>query len=107
MEHQPIAEWLPERYRNVLDRIADLEAAGRHADADRIRRDAIRAYSRSWTEKTATKLDVLAERAQRLLALPALTAGRRGPGRFAFVRIRAGSAPVETRPTLGAERSTT
>jgi hypothetical protein len=67
---QPIAEWLPERYRNVLDRIADLEASGRHLAADGVRRQAIRVYSRTWTRATARRLDDLAARAERLLAAP-------------------------------------
>lgn len=70
VDHQPIAEWLPERYRNVLDRISDLEAGGRHAEADRIRRTAIRAYSRRWNDRTASRLDGLAGEAERILATP-------------------------------------
>jgi hypothetical protein len=63
----PVAESLPERYRRVLDRIAELERAGRHPEADRVRRDAIRAYSRRWNDQTAQRLDSLADRAQRML----------------------------------------
>jgi hypothetical protein len=67
VDDQPIAEWLPERYRNVLDRISELETSGRHAEADRVRRDAIRAYARSWTPNTVRRLDALALRADHLL----------------------------------------
>ena len=70
VDHAPIAEWLPERYRNVLDRIADLEAANRHDDADRIRRSAIREYSRRWNLRTAERLDRLAAEAARIVASP-------------------------------------
>jgi hypothetical protein len=70
VDHQPIAEWLPERYRNVLDRISELEAGGRHADADRIRSAAIRVYSRRWNVGTAARLDALASDAQRILTTP-------------------------------------
>ena len=83
MDHAPIAEWLPERYRQVLDRIADLEASGRHADADRIRRSAIRAYSRRWNERTAERLESLANEAARIATSPVRAPGEgRLPGLF-------------------------
>jgi hypothetical protein len=63
-----VAEVLPEAYRRVLDRIADLEAAGYRREADLVRRDAVRAYSRHWDERTVTRLDRLAARAERVLA---------------------------------------
>ena len=62
-----IAETLPETYRRVLDRIADLDVAGYRREADLVRRDAIRAYARRWNGHTATQLDRLAERAERVL----------------------------------------
>jgi hypothetical protein len=86
VDDQPIAEWLPERYRNVLDRIADLEASGRHLAADGVRQDAIRVYSRTWTRGTARRLDDLAIRAERLLV--ASPARRRRP-RAAFIALAA------------------
>ena len=70
MDEHPIAEWLPERYRNVLDRISELEAAGRHSEGDRVRQAAIRSYSRSWTPRTVRELDSLALRAEHLLRTP-------------------------------------
>jgi hypothetical protein len=70
MDEHPIAEWLPERYRNVLDRISELEAAGRHAEGDRVRRAAIKSYSKSWTPRTVRDLDGLALRAEHLLRTP-------------------------------------
>jgi len=81
VDDQPVAESLPDRYRRVLDRVADLEAAGRHPEADRVRRDAVRCYSRSWTWKTARKLDSLADGADHLLRSPAPLRRRREPSR--------------------------
>jgi hypothetical protein len=63
-----VAEVLPEAYRRVLDRIADLEVAGFRCEADIVRRNAIRAYSRHWTERTVARLGGLAGRAERVLA---------------------------------------
>ncbi|HYL40986.1 MAG TPA: hypothetical protein VET90_06740, partial [Candidatus Binatus sp.] len=62
-----VAETLPERYRAVLDRVADLEAAGHRREADLVRAEATRAYSRRWNHKTAARLDRLADRAARVL----------------------------------------
>jgi hypothetical protein len=87
VDHHAIAEWLPERYRNVLDRLADLEVAGRHDDADRIRRNAIRSYSKRWNAGTAKRLDHLADEALAILATP-VTAPRRH-GLSAVFRHRA------------------
>jgi len=67
---QPVAETLPEQYRAVLDRVAELESSGQRRAADQVRRDAIRAYSRAWNVRTAKRLDTLAQRADRLLASP-------------------------------------
>ena len=93
VDDQPVAESLPDRYRRVLDRVADLEAAGRHVDADRIRRDATRSYSRSWTWKTAGRLDSLAEGAERLLRSPAPPRRRRQPSRVSMLALMALLAP--------------
>ncbi len=67
MDVEPVSETLPETYRRVLDRIADLEAAGYRREADLVRRDAIAAYSRQWDQRTSTRLDRLSERAERVL----------------------------------------
>lgn len=87
----PVAESLPERYRRVLDRIAELETAGRHREADRVRRDATRSYSRRWNDQTAERLDFLAERAERLLATrpEPRTARRSGVVTLALLSLRA------------------
>jgi hypothetical protein len=91
VETASVAESLPERYRRVLDRIAELETAGRHPEADRVRRDAIQAYSRRWNDQTARRLDSLADRAHRLLfTRPEPRGGRRtGVMTLALVSIRA------------------
>lgn len=60
--HTP-AEELPSLYRAILDRVAELEAAGKRGDALRIRRDASRAYSRAWDQRARRELEALLQRA--------------------------------------------
>jgi hypothetical protein len=67
MDAPSVAETLPETYRRVLDRVADLETAGYRREADLVRSDAIAAYSRRWNARTAVRLDRLTERAERVL----------------------------------------
>lgn len=79
-----VAEDLPELYRAILDRVAELERAGLRRDAGRVRAAATQAYSHSWDESAWRTLLGLMARAERLLAAPAPTRGwslRRGPGR--------------------------
>ena len=60
-----VAEDLPELYREILGRVADLERIGARSEAARIRADATRAYSNSWDEgarKVLTNLLVKADR---------------------------------------------
>ena len=64
----PLAESLPELYRAVLDRVADLELAGHRLEGTLVRSDAITAYSRGWNGQTARRLGDLADRAERVLA---------------------------------------
>ena len=92
----PVAESLPERYRQVLDRIADLEVAGHRLAADGVRRAAIRAYSGSWNERTALRLEGLATRAERLLAT--------APSADRSARRPAGIRAVITGPVRAARR---
>jgi hypothetical protein len=109
VDDHPVAEWLPERYRNVLDRISDLEASGRHLEADRVRRDAIRAYAKSWTPNTVRRLDSLAGKAEQLLrTAPARSPRRRGVLTLALVsmwaprraaaRVRTTAEPLPEQP---------
>jgi hypothetical protein len=68
VDGSPIAEALPELYRRVLDRIADLELAGYRREADLVRRDAMSAYARRWNDRTTRHLERLEDRAARVLA---------------------------------------
>lgn len=65
-----LAEDLPELYRAILDRVADLERIGNRRDAGRIRADATRAYSDAWDEGARRQLLGLLARATRALAAP-------------------------------------
>lgn len=68
-----LAEDLPEIYRAILDRVADLERIGARREAGRIRAEATRAYSEAWNEAARRQLLGLLARAHR-----GLTAGE-GP----------------------------
>jgi hypothetical protein len=67
MEEPPVAELLPELYRQVLDRVAALEEHGQRAEAGRVRADATRAYSRAWDTSTVGKLRALRIHAERVI----------------------------------------
>lgn len=62
-----LAEDLPEIYRAILDRVADLERIGARRDAGRIRAAATRAYSDAWDEGARRNLLGLLARARRNL----------------------------------------
>jgi hypothetical protein len=64
-----LAEDLPEIYRAILDRVADLERIGARGDAGRIRQRATRAYSDAWDESARRQLLRLLAHAQRGLAI--------------------------------------
>ena len=113
----PVAERLPDSYRRVLDRVADLEAAGHRREADLVRGDAIAAYSRRWNERAARRLERLVERAERVLdgrespRPPYRSTRRAAPGWLSIgpVRLRRGIAHLAprsadpTRPDLTTE----
>jgi hypothetical protein len=63
-----LAEDLPEIYRAILDRVAELERLGARRDAGRIRADATRAYSDAWDEAARRHLLGLLARADRVLS---------------------------------------
>jgi hypothetical protein len=63
-----LAEDLPELYRAILDRVAELERIGARPIAGRIRADATRAYSDAWDESARRLLLGLLARADRSLA---------------------------------------
>lgn len=54
-DHTP-AEELPALYRAILDRVAQLEAAGSRTEAGRVRRQATAAYSRAWDGRARREL---------------------------------------------------
>jgi hypothetical protein len=84
MDPKTAAEELPELYRALLDRIAQIDAAGHRTLGYRIRAEATRIYSRAWDERARRGLeDLLRQSAER-------TSFRRNPVRGSHRR----SAPV-------------
>jgi hypothetical protein len=65
MESSSPSEELPALYRAILDRVADMEAAGQRAEAAQLRTDATAAYSRAWDEKARRRLETLLRHADR------------------------------------------
>lgn len=65
-----VAEDLPELYRTILDRVADLERVGSRTEAGRIREAATRAYSNAWDASAQRALLALLGRADRRLDTP-------------------------------------
>jgi len=63
-----VAESLPELYRQVLDRVAALEASDLRVEAALVRNDAIRIYSGAWTEAATRRLRALRIHAERVIA---------------------------------------
>ncbi|HUQ78524.1 MAG TPA: hypothetical protein VM427_06610 [Patescibacteria group bacterium] len=70
-----LAEDLPELYRTILERIADLEHLGSRSEAARIRMSATRAYSGAWDAAARRALLGLLVRADRRLDAPTRTRG--------------------------------
>lgn len=70
-----LAEDLPELYRAILDRVADLERIGARRDAGLIRANATRVYSNAWDEGARRRLLALLARANRGLVVPERTRG--------------------------------
>ncbi len=62
MEPKSAAEELPALYRDVLDRVAELEAGGRRELAGKVRAKATRIYSRSWDDRARRGLQALLRR---------------------------------------------
>lgn len=76
--HEPvasIAEDLPELYRTILDRVADLERVGSRAEAGHIRVSATRAYSNAWDASAQRVLVGLLVRADSRLDAPSRARG--------------------------------
>lgn len=70
-----VAEDLPELYRTILDRVADLERLGSRAEAGRIRMAATRSYSNAWDASAQRALLGLLVRADRRLDAPTRARG--------------------------------
>ena len=62
MEPKSASEELPELYRAVLDRVAQLEASRDRPLANRIRAEATHIYSRAWDERARRELLALLRR---------------------------------------------
>jgi hypothetical protein len=62
MESNSAAEELPALYRALLDRVAQIEAAGRRAAAYRLRSKATRIYSKCWDDRARRSLQDLLDR---------------------------------------------
>ena len=76
------AEELPALYRALLDRVAQIEAEGRRADAYRLRSDAVRIYSRSWDDRARRALqDLLGRTVDARVEEPDLAHGHRAAQR--------------------------
>jgi hypothetical protein len=59
MDPKSAAEELPALYRALLDRVAQLEAAGQRDVGFRIRSKATRIYSRAWDDRARRMLQAL------------------------------------------------
>ena len=68
MDEPTVAETLPQRYREVLDRIAELEAHGHRREAQLLRRSAIRRYAAAWNDGAIRHMERLRDRGDRVLA---------------------------------------
>lgn len=97
MESQAPAVELPALYRAILDRVAELEAAGERAEAARVRRAATASYSRAWDERSSRELHALLREAARPTASERLLGrgGRKRP---------AAPPPPRHRPAVSPER---
>jgi hypothetical protein len=63
MDPKSAAEELPSLYRALLDRIAQMDAAGQRSVAYRIRVKATRIYSRAWDDRARRGLEELLRQA--------------------------------------------
>ena len=59
MNQKSAAEELPALYRALLDRVAQIDAAGHRDDGYRIRRLATQIYSRAWDDRARRALEDL------------------------------------------------
>ena len=92
MDPNSLAEELPSLYRAILDRVAELEAAGRRAEAARVRASATQIYSRAWDDRARRRLTELLAKHARPAAGESVRPG--GQGRFRGRRTDSGTATV-------------
>lgn len=97
-----VAEDLPELYRTILDRVADLERLGFRTEAGRIRMSATGAYSSAWDASAQRVLLGLLARADRHLDAPTHARGwslrrRSVATRWRVTSGEAAGAPVGSR----------
>ena len=59
MDPKTAAEELPELYRALLDRIAQIDASGQRTLGYRVRTEATRIYSRAWDDRSRRGLENL------------------------------------------------
>lgn len=59
MDQKSAAEELPALYRALLDRIAQIDAAGHRSVAYRVRTQATQIYSRAWDDRARRGLEAL------------------------------------------------
>ena len=95
METNSPAEELPGLYRAILDRVAELEAAGDRAEAARVRTAATRSYSRAWDVRARRELETLLRNAARPTAAERLLGRgtRRRPAREFGTRPHTAATP--------------
>lgn len=92
MDPNSLAEELPSLYRAILDRVAELEAAGHRTEAARMRTSATQIYSRAWDDRARRQLTSLLARHARPIEGHAIRGS--GHGRFRGRRAGSGSAVV-------------
>jgi hypothetical protein len=63
-----LAEYLPELYRRILERVAELERIGARREGGRVREAATRIYSEAWDDAARRDLTQLLARADRGIA---------------------------------------
>jgi len=64
MEPNAAAQELPGLYRAVLDLVGELSASGDRDQANRLRAEAVKIYSRAWDERARRELLALLRRSQ-------------------------------------------
>ena len=92
MDPNSLAEELPSLYRAILDRVAELEAAGQRTEAARMRSTATQIYSRAWDDRARRRLTSLLARHARPTQGESLH--RTGHGRFRGRLAGSGTAAI-------------